>query len=34
MHARFNSRHDKSSLEFKLTVVYFYNRTLIIQSDV
>ena len=26
MHARFNSRHDKSSSEFKLTVVYFSNR--------
>ena len=25
MHARFNSRHDKSSSEFKLTVVYFSN---------
>ena len=25
MHVRFNSRHDKSSSEFKLTVVYFSN---------
>ena len=25
MHARFNSRHDKSSSEFKITVVYFSN---------
>jgi len=25
MHARFNSHHDKSSSEFKLTVVYFSN---------
>ena len=25
MYARFNSRHDKSSSEFKLTVVYFSN---------
>ena len=27
MHARFNSLHDKSSSEFKLTVVYFSNIT-------
>jgi hypothetical protein len=27
MHARFNSRHDKSSSEFKLTVVYFSNSS-------
>ena len=26
MHARFNSCHDKSSSEFKLTVVYFSNN--------
>ena len=26
MHARFNSRHDKSSSKFKLTVVYFSNN--------
>ena len=26
MHDRFNSRHDKSSSEFKLTVVYFSNN--------
>ena len=30
MHARFNSRHDKSSLKFKLTVVYFFNNIVLL----
>ena len=32
MHARFNSRHDKSSSEFKFTIVYFSNITFISPS--
>ena len=33
MHARFNSRHDKSSSEFKLTVVYFSNSADVDAAD-